>query len=272
MGTYLNFTGAVNITNCSSCPTGTYQTGTGMAQLAMCTLCGTGTFQNGTGKSTIGACTRCPAGYYQARLGAISLANCTLCEPGKFADGTANLAACLPCETGSYQTGSGSTVCTQCGYPRTTVSEGSISKEACNCEVGKEAVGEDCAFCRIGYFKDNAEPGRPCYKCSEAIGPFSTTLSNGSILVQDCLCEVGFTGPDGGISETSNLAGLLQPCAPCAFGTYKDAVVSEGVTSQYSTVCKAAPVASAAQVLSCVPLLPGSRVRAPNVTASAPAT
>jgi hypothetical protein len=72
--------------------------------------------------------------------------------------------------------------------------------------VGVRATGQ-CAACPAGTFSTSGGTGTQCSVCPQNSRslPYSTRLG-------DCVCDRGYTGPDGGI------------CSPCAAGKFKDLI------------------------------------------------
>ena len=113
---------------------------------------------------------------------------------------------------GTYKLTQGSGTCTNCPLKSTTSSTGSISVDACVCNVGYTGPdGTNCAECPIGKYKSNlgSFACSSCPSSSTPPGADVTTVSTARAAVSDCKCQAGFSGPDGGA------------CSSCPSGTYK---------------------------------------------------
>jgi hypothetical protein len=162
---------------------------------------------------------------------------CTACDAGSFKD-TNGSASCTLCSEGKYSTEIASVskaTCSDC--PAHTFSGvGSSILSNCTCNKGYTGPdGVECTACDAGSFKDT-NGSAACTLCSE--GKYSTARAaivqttcqdcalhswspTGSTREQDCLCDVGYTGP------------YDSSCLACEVGTYKDI--------NGSAPCKACP-------------------------------
>ena len=133
--------------------------------------------------------------------------------------------SCTPCPAGQFEivkcVGANDTVCSECPSNLDTL-PGAVSINACECGAGyfyeNKSTLEVCAQCPPG-------SGKPfgntlCEPC--APGTYVTNLSGvclscpdnshsgpNSTSAKSCICNAGFSGPDGG------------PCEPCDPGTFK---------------------------------------------------
>jgi hypothetical protein len=149
-------------------------------------------------------CSACPAGTYSASHGATTKDTCIACGAGTYS--LAGASSCLSCQANSD------------APPK------SRSPTACTCNAGfSGADGQECTAC-VGSWKDEAGSS-PCIECG--LGKYSFELARtspstcrvcpnnsytttmGSISIEDCMCNGGFTGASGN-------------CIACIEGKYKD--------------------------------------------------
>ena len=93
-----------------------------------------------------------------------------------------------------------------CGNNRVTVTAGASLKSQCVCPPGTEGEpGGDvaCPGCEADFY--NEEYNASCVQCAVHSSHSQTKSRNAT----DCLCDAGFTGPNGG------------PCTACAAGYFK---------------------------------------------------
>ena len=149
---------------------------------------------------------------------------CTLprleCEAGQFLNGTSR--ECEPCPAGTFKEVDGDEACNDCPGNSSTYSRsdgslvvGSVQAEACMCSVGYTGDhGQVCEACDIGKYK--SEVGNAtCSECPAHSSTYSIvdgTAVTGSVDVESCMCNVGYTGSYG------------QACTACEAGTYKSEV------------------------------------------------
>ena len=135
-------------------------------------------------------------------------AGCYQCSAGKYCPGSDTG---YPGSDGVTYTGEQ----TACPAHSHTLAAGSTSIADCVCDAGYTAEAEtgNCVPCGAGYLKATAGNGG-CSACPEhSSSPVaSTSLSS-------CLCDPGYTGPDGG------------PCQACGGGTFKAGGGSAGCTA-----------------------------------------
>ena len=188
---------------------------------------------------------------------------CSGCSIGKYkvAPGPA---ACTNCAVDKYSTAVAATAEATCvGCPSNTVSAvGSGYLTACTCNTGYTgADGNACGACTVGQWKNVTgaaactDCGRGTYSgltaaktaltCATCPADSYTQLAGNDVL-EDCQCNAGYTGPNGGY------------CAACPAGKYKMTPGSHECTSclpdTYSTAvasttgatCLACPTSSQA--------------------------
>jgi hypothetical protein len=138
---------------------------------------------------------------------------------------------CTSCTTGTYKSQTGAQNCTNCDAGKYSVSTGAIAESSCSScpsnsvsTTGSDNLA-DC-LCALGHTGPNGGPCEECpydtYKplggdascspCPSNSGHSLTSHTN----VTACVCNAGFTGPNGG------------PCvvASCAAGQYMSSVAS----------------------------------------------
>jgi len=168
------------VTNCT-CVKG--YTGTDGADCSACVL---GTYKDVNGSAV---CTLCPGGKYSAATAAMSEATCSDCPTHSYShDGSTNVAdcacnlgytgphggACEACAVGTYKEVNGSAACTLCVRGKYSTETGQILESTC----------KDC--------------------------PSNTYSGPGSSAQTGCICNAGYSGPDGG------------ECKVCGVGSYKN--------------------------------------------------
>ena len=172
-----------------------------------------------------------------------SLPVCERCEPGKFKPASGPH-VCTLCPQGKYSAATGAVTedtCVPCPTNKTTLTAGMLVVASCKCQAGFEPLGPDCIACNVGQYKfaiadyacalcaagtfSDRIGTEQCSKCAAGTywgGIGGTSSDNcllcsanshspaGSVAAADCLCNKGFSGPDGG------------PCVACTLGTYKN--------------------------------------------------
>ena len=209
-----------------------------------CQSCATGTYTNSVGNTI---CTDCP-------VGSSSLTNTNDEESDCVADvGYEKLnGVYTECNIGFYKNTIESIACSECAHGSTTASTGSTQNTQCECispnyygNAGEECLcaggyarwheddhthatirrllsHEDCNLCEAGkYCPAEIDSGGVQLLSSETVPqcPENSNSPAGSSSQTDCICDAGYTGPDGG------------PCVQCGVGTYKDAAGSQGCTA-----------------------------------------
>ena len=156
-------------------------------------------------------------------------------------DGTYGGSTCCNCDAGKYKTTPGNMTCTHCDAGKYSTAQGASAAGTClNCEGGKYSatVGatgvSTCTNCGAGKYSSTMGGASTCINC--LAGQYSATVpavnstsclscpgnsgsAAGSTAVTSCLCNVGYTGANGGM------------CAACDAGKYKTAAGSAGCTS-----------------------------------------
>jgi len=209
---------------CINCPTGKYKDTTGSES---CSLCAAGKYLPMEESTSSSACIKCPAAKYSSA----SRVTCALCP----LDSTSSVSsddvtdclcnagytglddgACLECVAGQYKQILGSVECTLCGAEKYSEVVGAVSSAT-------------CSLCSQGTY--SMTDRNQCQAC-----PSDSTSSASSDDVTDCLCNAGYTGPDGA-------------CIECVAGQYKGAIGSaectlcgtgkhsEGVGAMSSATC-----------------------------------
>jgi len=217
---------------CTECAYGKYKVESGSNE---CTECASGTHSMKNGSSTPDDCICNPG------LIAHNGIPCSNCMPGKYKD-EMNDTECKSCFTGKYSATNGATtenVCQQCPLNSNSTS-GSIRGTDCKCNPGSNGQdGGPCDLCISGKFK--VESGNEtCTSCeigkiSQNVGGITDHVcqqcppnSNSSYVGsqrQDCKCNPGFTGQDGGPCELCmpgkfNIAPGSDSCIDCMQGKY----------------------------------------------------
>ena len=202
----------------------------------LCTMCHAGRFKNTTANEP---CRSCTGNTFASELGATACSSCLVFSPFSTANPSEggvrcqciagytqtelNLTtpACSACPPDTFQPSQGQTTCELCD-PNARSPEASVTPLACLCNAGFfDDFEHQCQSCAGGTYKeaaaDDEEDTELCNACSN--DSFSLPQSGRQT---DCLCEPGFSGPDGG------------PCAACAAGTFKAA--------NGSAACEACPL------------------------------
>lgn len=209
-------------TTCLTCNAGLYTNG------SACLKCGDNSFSPpSSGDRT--DCT-CNKGYHGPDGG-----TCTACGVGtyKSVDGST---ACSVCEQGTYMDETGGSACKAC--PANTDSpialasfRNSITTCICNAGYDAASAGVECTACVAGKFKEVTGSLGICEECSvgaysnltaatECFGcPANTNSPANSDDITDCVCNMGFEGPDG------------MACTGCEVGYYKRVVGSSACLS-----------------------------------------
>ena len=120
--------------------------------------------------------------------------SCAACSPGKYKEAVGN-ESCTSCPNNTYSSNVSamtSSTCLPC--PNFTISpHGSVSIGNCICRRGSFSAKADggvaCRPCRAGSFKNTTGAGN-CSACP----PHSYTTASGSVSVDSCLCDAGWTG------------------------------------------------------------------------------
>ena len=240
-GQQRNSCGHVNAGSCASCLDGTYKTTSGSEGCSSCTAfdCNSGEFKHSCGGAKAGecsACNNCPDGMKRLNCVGFNPGNCEDCEAGKFDSDLLTMgdhyqSTCKDCFLGKYQNSPGQTSCLEC----TNCGPGKyiLSTNAC-----KETQNRVCTLVPAGNYQD--ENNQYFYKQC----PASSDAPEGSSSLQNCLCNAGFSGPNGG------------PCTQCGSGKYKSSAGTDACTDcgigKYSgtvaatsdTACVACPTSS----------------------------
>ena len=223
-----------------------------------CSACGTSAFKVAAGNTQ---CTSCPSGAMISD-GAVNATNtescvCPLhstvnsdmsdceCNAGYGGDGSKALVGCSVCGTSAFKGDVGNTQCTPCPSG-STVRDGvtATSMEECFCDVGTVTMGNastaiscqcapgyfgsslerTCELCPVGDYKDKAGDAVACIPCASKLGEGASTLKQGSLSTEDCVCgngyymdeemcmpcEMGASCPGGDISSMVSLPGFWR--------------------------------------------------------------
>ena len=201
---------------CSTCAYDTYSTG----GAPVCTECPANSTA-APASEALAACF-CVLGY----TGALGIANdgatCEPCPAGTYKSVHGNV-ACEPCPADQYQAEPGSSACTTCPAGTFSAKE-SMSLSNCSCQKGFTPTDDvSCTPCLPGTFKAQAGAGS-CTSCppgkyssgSQQVSehacqecPAFSWSQAASETVLDCVCKLGYVGPDGG---------LCQACPSGSFG------------------------------------------------------
>ena len=186
------------------------------------------------------ACTQCPR-FASSTIASSDVIQC-ICDPGYTGPNGIECSACLP---GTWKSINGSSNCTFCERGKYSTASNATSESTCvSCPFASDApvASSDIAFCvcNLGYTGPNGgnctacEPGKykdvngtaPCANCPKGkysvedadisesnctVCPqYSTSYFLGASNITECICDLGFSGPDGGL------------CLACEPGFYKD--------------------------------------------------
>ena len=115
---------------------------------------------------------------------------------------------CSACAPGKYKDTIGSTACSDCPQDSTCIYSTATSLLDLTCNAGYTLNVNECSACPTGTYKPT--PGSDaCTDCpNNSISPSVSTAET------DCVCNAGYTGPDGG------------ECVPCEADKYKDFIGS----------------------------------------------
>ena len=270
---------------CSPCDAGTFKNTSGSAA---CRSCGIGRYSDVSGASACALCPAgsssaggaaditncvCIAGFYGANGGP-----CTACEPTfTSSPGSLDASAC-GCAANTYTYFSTSISCESC--PDDTFNSfdtnskdistcwcvpGSYyASSQCNlCETGKFWESGQCSNCPAGTFSDvsGAISSSVCATClagtysgagSSACTtcPARSSSLDGSASIENCICDAGSTGPNGGPCVLCavgkyKVANGIEECTDCPVDTYSGTLGANG-----SETCLSCPEASSSPVSS----------------------
>jgi hypothetical protein len=154
-----------------------------------CDLCRNGTYSGRTAQTSDATCDACPDNS-RSWMGSTARSDCH-CEFGYYTNriGQAD-SSCTKCAVGTFNDRLNQETCSKC--PAGTFS---------NVETATSV--ETCQICTVGFSADGQS------QCDACPGN-SSTLEPGGKVLQDCKCNKGYTGDDGGT------------CEHCAAGKYKD--------------------------------------------------
>jgi hypothetical protein len=155
------------------CPRGTYLE---LGESRICSPCVPGTYSNATNMTS---CLQCGTGKFSGN----EASNCTECEAGTFSAVNGS-ATCIGCEAGKYSSESGASACRKCPagkYNPDTLGNNNSSK---------------CVDCAAGTYSNASgiADAASCLQC-----PDNSGSPSGSTLVDKCVCNEGYQGPNGGV-------------------------------------------------------------------------
>ena len=150
-----------------------------------CTACVAGKYKIATGSA---ACTDCATGTYLTTTGATAAATCVACPAGSNSPISSSAPAACTCNTGS--TGPDGGVCTSCVTGKYKTATGSATCSNCGTGTYSTTVGATIAT--------------TCIAC-----PTNSNSPSSSSTVAACTCNIGFTGPDGGLTLPADSTNLV---------------------------------------------------------------
>ena len=241
------FTGADH-DDCVKCTAGKYKSVTGSSE---CTNCTAGMYSG----ASASVCINCIAGQYSSTMGASVCSTCLAgsfslaaasvcgnCVAGKYSGTSASV--CINCIAGQYSSTMGASVCSTCLAGSFSLAAASVCS---NCVAGKYSMmnASVCTDCPAGtyYASTGATDIDTCQKC-----PANSLSLVGSTALTSCVCNLGFTGPNGGTCnacaagkyKTTN--GTLV-CTDCGINTYSPAIGMTNVST-----CQSCPIHTQSQV------------------------
>ena len=171
---------------CMSCTGNTFASELGATA---CTSCSGSSPYSSATPSEGGVRCQCNAGYTQTELGLVT-------------------PACSSCPADTFQPSAGQTSCEHC-HASARSPEASVTPLACLCNAGFfDDSMHECEACAGGTYKEAAQDDdddtAQCNACP--VHSFSPAQSGKAT---ECVCDEGFSGPDGG------------PCAACEPGKFK---------------------------------------------------
>ena len=264
------FSSTAGSTVCTACGAGTYA----LAAASMCTECAAGKYGKAvmsatdvTGQDEADDCTNCPRGTHSGVTGASSSTSCLLCPNNSFTP---------------FEASTSLTNCT-CNFGYTGTPDMSCS--ACPPGTFKDVNGTaKCAECVAGKYSEEwadigDSPGQYSYQqaeyqnCIQTEGPLSDCLlilrppgctpchenawaPTGSGNRSMCLCNAGYTGPDGGNCQ-SCLAGTFKPtngsqaCLLCETGKFSTLTAVTAASSCFQCPSNASSDAGSGNISDC---------------------
>ena len=212
---------------CTACPSFSYSP-IGSNNRTNCT-CGAG-YTGDDGEP----CTACSAGQFKSISGSMP---CLICSAGEYQPYSART-ACYLCPIGSFQPRNESASCHSCPAGKAgTVTNATSESSGCplHCTPGHYSTTPYPTACRdcVSNTYSDVHLAGSCSSC-----PAYSSSPSTSILVTNCTCNAGYTGPDGGTCAactTGQFKSASGPanCTDCAAGKYSASVaaVSESTCS-----------------------------------------
>ena len=143
------------------------------------------------------------------------------------------------CASGTYKSEHSSAApCTECPCNSLTYGQASLAQTSCHCGLGHtrsllgvQAAGTCpvgytdplggasettcCMMCGLNHFQNITGSNNTCHQCA----PHSSS-DNGANSSDSCLCDKGYSGPNGGPCEACNVTQFKdtegdRPCSPC---------------------------------------------------------
>jgi hypothetical protein len=220
---------------CAMCGTGRYKSAVGSAR---CLDCEENRFQPLLAQTSVAACQLCGANSLSARGNSLQAGcqcapgytgpnggTCEACYMGEYKQ-ERGPQACTLCPTETYSSGLAQTAVDTCeACPQSSIAaEGSTARTDCRCGPGFQVeqaglptsscvacAGGVCSNCSAGEYAagHNNESGAwTCLPCASGFAaaaqgycdacPINATAPRGSAVLEDCLCDPGYTGPNGG--------------------------------------------------------------------------
>ena len=100
----------------------------------------------------------------------------------------------VACPLGTYKSSLGSAACTSCPSNSNTTVTGATSVATCACAAGYGGLNATlCTACGLGTYK-SAVANTACSSCASD----SSTATTASTSSSACLCNAGYSGPNGG--------------------------------------------------------------------------
>ena len=183
-----------NATDCNNCSAGTFSAVLNATSDDVCQVCAPGTFAH---EGSV-ECNLCPENS-SSPLGSGVRTNCT-CDPGFSGP---NGGPCEPCAAGTFTNTSGAGVCAPCAPGFYSLEQATTACTPC-ASCGTEGFRRGCG---------NASEG-DCGQC-----PANSVAQDGSTVIEDCKCQRGYSGADGGT------------CQACSAGQFKNTTGSAACSS-----------------------------------------
>jgi len=151
-----------------------------------CVPCQSNTYKSDTGNSL---CLECPANSFSVAIGATNIFACA-CNAGSI---RANGGPCVLCLAVTFNALTGKSNCETCPPHSSAVAVAGTTSNVFVCNAGSRGPnGGPCLLCSVGTY--NALAGKTeCMACREN----SFSYAVGSTTSNECVCDGGWTGPNG---------------------------------------------------------------------------